>query len=195
MVKIPVFWPLPMSGPHQLYLGIHRGNLFSFVLKNKPSQWLFGVCRFLPLCSCGFEWGLLLSRACESPTMFPVLPRAPPLLGSTASHRQEGRGAYHLWNPQNTESTLVPCIWHGKMLSSLSCCILSHCGEEVSLGRNLSYKYHNIESTGRPTLLVSQTCVNQPKPTVILAQSWAGTSTMMMFKLSPLYKILDLCLL
>ena len=195
MVKIPIFWPLPMSGPQQLYLGIPRGNLLSFVLRNKPSQWLFGVCHFLALCSCGFEWGLLLSRACESPTMFLILPRAPPLLDSTASRRQEGRGAYHLWNPQNTESTLIPCVWYGKRLFSLSCCILSHYGEEVSLGRNLSYKRPNTESTGRPTLRLSQTGVNQPKPTVTLAQSWAGTSTMMMFRFSPLYKILDLCLL
>lgn len=87
---------------------------------------------------------------------------APPSYPSADAAFQGERGTYNHWNPQNTD--WVPCIKQGRMFSSLSCYICRTATKRLVWGTYLSYKCHNIESSGRPTLLVSQTCITWPKP-------------------------------
>lgn len=73
-------------------------GLLSLDLMSKPNLLLFRVCHFLPLCSCCFEWGWVLSHVQAPPHPLTPLPMQP---------SQGGRGIYNHWNPQNTGCFLV----------------------------------------------------------------------------------------
>lgn len=164
MVKTPpLLTPAHVTPPAIALRNSQRGSLLSFLLTNQPSRWLGPVIFFL-----SFPAALWVRPVCWA-SLGPL-----PYWTSPPWTLKKAEGTYDCWNPQNSESTVVLGIGYDMMIFSFSCYILSCCGEEVRLGRILCYKCHNIESTGRPALLVCQTCIRQPKPTGILARSWAG---------------------
>lgn len=156
MVKIPILLTLVHVRSHTVVFGNpQRRTLLCCVLMNKPSQWLFRVCQFLPLSSCRFECGVLLSHVKAPRCFWSSLG----LLHCCRSSRRQ-RGPV----PFETLTTWFLAYDMGECFSRHPATFYHTVKKTLVWGVNLSYKCHNIEGTSRPTLLVNQTCINWPKP-------------------------------
>lgn len=117
MVKIPVLLtPAQVRSP-TVVLGSPRRETIPLTCSQSVSIW--GICQFLPLYPCHFEWGQLLSPL----KAHSVYSSCPLLLDPTmhCSRQLKEADGPMLWKPKNTGSALnSSCVtWENNFFSTL----------------------------------------------------------------------------